>query len=121
MKQAFIGIGIFLTVLAIGYMILIFGASSDNVHVDGHDAVKIAFHHTGYVVAIFFAIAVCIATFIMAWRNDWYGAKLKFAIIGCALLLTFCIFAKPVNIKTDPISSGITTDEINYLKSKGLK
>lgn len=121
MKDLFKAVGGFLTILLIGYLILIFSASSDNVKVSGFDALTIAFNHTGYIVAWVIAVVVSIAVIVLGKLWDWSGNQVVIAGVLTGLFFALMIFTKPVNIKTDPKSAGITTEEINYLKTKGLQ
>ena len=111
----------FFTILAISYLILLFSASSDNIKVDGRDAVKIAFNHGGYIVAWAIALAVTAAVIVLGVKLDWSGNKVVIAGVATGLLFALMIFTKPVQIKTDPKSANITTEEIDYLKTKGLQ
>lgn len=121
MKDFIKAVGGFLAILTIGYLILIFSDSSDNIKVDGHDAVKIAWHHLGYVISVAIAAAVSVAVAVIGIEKQLHGGSAVLAGLLTGLFFALMVFTKPVNIKTDPISSGITTEEINYLKSKGLQ
>lgn len=111
----------FFAILAIGYLFLLFSASSDNIKVDGRDAVKIAFQHTGYAIAWVVAVVIVIAAIVIGFEAKLSGNKVVIVGVLVGLLFALLIFTKPVNIKTDPKSAGITTEEIDYLKSKGLQ
>lgn len=111
----------FIAVMTLGLFILKISDSSDNIKVDGMDALRIAAAHTGYWIWICSAAFVCIVAGVIAYRKQIYGGKVVIIGLLMAVLMALVIFTKPVNIKTDPKSSGITTEEIEYLKTKGLK
>lgn len=119
MKQLFIAIAAFILVIFISLQILTHGVGDNGVK--GSDALTIATHHTGYWVFLAITLLLDIAAIVIAFKKDFK----EFQIVGVGLfvvvLTTLAVFYLPVNIKTDPISSGITTEEINYLKEKGLK
>ena len=120
-KELLFGIGGFLAVLFIGYMILMFSASSDAIKVDGHDAIRIAWAHTGYKVALIVGAIVCFIITGVAIKKQIYGVQVLLVAGLCAVIFGCCLFILPVNIKTDPISGGATTEEIQYLRTRGLK
>jgi drug/metabolite transporter (DMT)-like permease len=120
-KETMYAIGSFLSVLLIGYLILMFSPSSDNVQVDGKDAINIAFAHTGYKIALAIGALVSIGVYIFCSKRELDTPAIVIASLLTGLFLAIMVFYFPVNIKTDPVSSGITTKEINHLYSKGLK
>jgi len=95
--------------------------SSDDIKVDGSDAISIAFDHYWYKFWIVIALVVSAFITIYGFLKNWYGPKVIIAGLFMGLILAFALFTLPVNIKTDPKSAGITTPEIEYLKTKGLK
>ena len=111
----------FFAFLLFGYLALAISDSSDDIKVDGRDALKIASAHFGYWLWIILAIIASAAIIIYGIKKDWYGPKIVIAGLFCGLIIAFALFTYPVNIKTDPKSAGITTPEIEYLKTKGLK
>lgn len=111
----------FFTILLAGFLFLLFSDSSDNIKVDGRDAIGIAMQHSGYVWACIIGLLLVIASVIAGIRFDLSGTKAALAGVLTGLVFALLVLTKPVNIKTDPKSAGITTEEINYLKSKGLQ
>lgn len=111
----------FFAFILFGYLALVFSASSDDIKVDGSDALKIASAHFGYWLWIILTIIASAAIIIYGVKKDWYGPKVVITGLAIGLVLAFVLFTYPVNIKTDPKSAGITTPEIEYLKTKGLK
>jgi cell division protein FtsW (lipid II flippase) len=116
MKQLIVG---FLLFLVLGIAIL-FTADGGN-GVSGSDAFKIATSHTGYWIWLLSSLVIAVIALYYAKVADLEAKPFKWIIACIAVFVTLCVFYFPVNIKTDPISSGITTEEINYLKVKGLK
>lgn len=91
--------------------------------VSGVDAMKIAASRPLYWV---FIIAMAVVNYFAVKKviSMIKEEEHAFAIHGLAfivsLLLIATVFIAPANIKADPIGSGATTEQIEYLRSKGM-
>lgn len=88
----------------------------------GLDAWAIAASRPAYWIFIILAILASGYTTYYCIKNkvaESGGASIHFVLFGIAALLSLCIFVSPANIKADPIGSGATSEQIEYLKNKG--
>ena len=104
----------------VGLFILSFALfiSLDDSAVNGYDALKIAASRPLYWVFIGLALAASIGAVIFAIKSDLAesGGGIHFLCFGIAALLMLTIFVAPANIKADPIGSGITKEQMKYVK-----
>lgn len=120
-KEVLYSIAAFLAVMLIAFLILMFSASSDDIKVNGIDALGIALQHTGYIIALIVGMIISVIAILWGvWKDLEAGQSVILGLLT-AVVFALLFLSKPVSIKTDPKSAGITTEEINYLKSKGLK
>lgn len=100
-----------LAILVISFFI--FTGTNDETHVSGWQALSIATHHFWYLAGCTLGVMVLVG---LIWYIEHTGVfnPLAIFIAGAIILGLFLIF--PVNIKNDPVSSGITQAELNSLR-----
>lgn len=117
-KEILIPAIIVLAIILLSFIIFI---STGDSGVNGMDAFALAAKRGGYWLWIVGVIAAGIATILFAKRQDVTGIGINFIAAAIVAALCLAIFLFPASIKTDPISSGITTEEINTLRANQLK
>ena len=116
---ALIGSGI---VLASIVLFLSFFLTASDVGVSGADALRISFHSIGYVIPVILGLLVSAGIMYIGVKNDWQeDMKGVGALVAIVVIIWTTAFTKPANVKTDPIGSSISTEDINYLRTKGYK
>jgi hypothetical protein len=109
-------IAIFFGVMAISFGIYII--DDGGAGVSGSDAFMLVSNHARYWSFIAGALVAAALIIYLAVRFDFYNGWLFLVV---AVMVACSIFIMPIKFKIDPVSSGATTEEINYLKTKGLK
>lgn len=116
-KEILISVAVFLAVVLLSMSIFYFTTDT----VSGAIAFELATNHPLYWIGIVSAVAGSGLSIYLAIRFNVTGIAVNFIAAGIAIALCVSIFMFPGKIKTDPISSGISTEEINYLRENGLK
>lgn len=118
MKPYLIGIIGVPAVIIISMLILAF---TGNETVSGTDAINIAASQPGYWITIAMVIITSAATIFFAIKKDVTGMGIQLLCVVIAAAIALAVVGRPANIKADPIGSGATTEQINYLREKGMK
>ena len=116
---ALIGSGI---VLASIVLFLSFFLTASDVGILGIDALKVSFHSIGYIIPVILGLLASVGIMYVGVKNNWQeDMKGVGALLAIVVIIWTTAFIKPVNVKTDPIGSSISTQDINYLRTKGYK
>lgn len=87
----------------------------------GMDAFNIAATRVGYWIPIIIGFAVSIGLIIYAIRSKMtHAGALHFIAFVPALAIALLVYIPVAQIKADPIGHAATTEQIEYLRSKGM-
>lgn len=117
-KSNLVGI-IGVAVVIIGALLIL--AFSGNDAISGKDALMIAASQFWYWAWVIITIAGSVIVAVIAIKCDMTGMGVQLLCVVLAAIIAVAVVGKPANIKADPIGSGASTEQINYLRGKGLK
>lgn len=92
------------------------------IGVSGSNAFKIAFERPSYIWSIVAMVILSATAIYFVYKYDKDDDMIAVAVLLFVWIsILYSVLHKPIDIKEDAKGAKITTEQINYLKTKGLK